>query len=111
MGRRRPMKHFPAPRLFAVVVPAVGNLLAVAVWLPLLTVQRGAAIRPMRESCFQVLVAGFTWVVGVPLAAQLLEKGPRWLGGLCLVGSLTPYFAGMLTADVISQMKDLVWAP
>jgi hypothetical protein len=111
MRRRRPMKHIPCPRLLAVVVPAVANLLAVAIWLPLLKVEPGRAIRPMRESCFQVLVAGFTLAFGVPLAAQLLEKGQRWLGGFCLVGSLTPYFAGMLTADAIAQMKGLVWAP
>jgi hypothetical protein len=105
------MKQAPLLQLFAFAVPAMGNLLAVAVWLPLLRVEPGGAIRPMRESFYTVLVAAIALAFGVAVAAPLIKRGQSWLGGFCLLGSLTPLFVGLLTADAITQWKGLVWAP
>ncbi len=71
------MRRAPVPRFVAVAIPAVGNLLSVAVWLPLLKVEPGAAIRPMRGSCYAILVAGITFFFGVPLGVQLVKKRQR----------------------------------
>jgi hypothetical protein len=97
------MKRAPPLRLFAFAVPAVGNSLAVAVRLPLLRVEAGAATRPLRESFYTVLIAALALAFGVAVAAPLVKRGQRWLGGFCLLGSLTPLFVGLLTADAITQ--------
>jgi hypothetical protein len=105
------MRRDPLLPPSVIAVPVVANLLAVAIWLPLLRVEPGGAIRPMRESCFAFLIALIAFALGVPGGAALIKQGRRLLGIVCLAGSVTPLFTGLLTANLITYMNDLFWEP
>ena len=99
--------------LFAagVLIPLLGNALALCVWLPLLTIPEGTTIRPMLP-CLQMGVFVLaTLVTGIPTGVSLAATGRRSIGWLCILFSATPIFVGGSAANFISSARQLTWAP
>jgi hypothetical protein len=91
-------------------VPVVANILAVLVWLPLLELPDGAVIRPMGACALQFSIALVTFPVGMMVAAWAVATRCWREACFCFCFSLTPLFIGCLAADLISDLKHLVWA-
>ena len=95
----------------AIAVPILGNLLAVAVWLPLLRIADESHIRPMLQSVEWLTVAAISLGLGGGLGATLITRGARFRGWLCVAFSITPVVVGLLVARIITDAKGLIWAP
>jgi len=95
--------------LAANVVPMLGSILAVLVWLPLLYVAPETPIWPVWQCLQTLLIALATGYVGVPLGLHLLHQGRRVAGLLCVLTSLAPYFVGTTIANWISSARHLNW--
>ena len=94
----------------AFLVPFLGNVLSVCVWLPLLEIPPGTPIRPMAECSQMAVTAVVTLWFGGWIGGIMALRGQRVCGVLCVGFSLVPIVVGGLAARIITDVQQLIWA-
>jgi len=96
----------------AVLSPLIANVLAILLWMPLLSVANGGSIRPMVQSAALFAIAFPAAIFGSFIAFAGIPNGVRRPAGwLCFIFSYTPFAVGLLTLRVICAHKSLTLAP
>src|ERR1043165_1384547 len=98
--------------LAAILVPIAGNLLAIAIWLPLLRVEPGSSVRPMLQSVVFFAIVFPTAIIGSFIAFGAMPNGIKRLSGwLCFIFSCGVFFTGGFTLRLILSIRHLSLAP